>query len=145
MGIMRHTEITKLALDHTLVCVLGSTLRHLASAFLHYASLCQLQCQRPAPTHAASSSWPCLLVSRLLGSARHQSVLWDIATSIELYCLPQLHFSPWACLLIRWKLQAPEICLSQSLGVPCTKNVLRCVHSWASWWRVSSFPQVSVT
>lgn len=35
--------------------------------------------------------------------------------------------------------------ISQSFGASCTKQVLRCVYTLVGWWRMFSFPQVSVT
>lgn len=44
--------------------------------------------------------------------------------------------------------QASSSCdtpISQSLGLSCTKQVLGCVCSLVGWWRMPSFPQISVT
>lgn len=139
MGIMRHREISKLALGHTVLCVLGSTLRRLASESLHQPthvhSVGQLQCPRP-----------CLLVSRLLGSVNlpaqcalgyhhfHQTLLSATVISFPVGLSSRPVDASSSC----------DSAASQSFGASCTKQVLRGVRSLPSWWRVPSFPQFSV-
>lgn len=90
----------------------------------------QPQCQLPGLTHAAASSRPCLLVRRLLSSVNFPgtkvcfriSLLSMKFTACHGYIFPVgLSFHP---------VEASSSCnspISQSLGVSCTKQVLRCV------------------
>lgn len=142
-GITRHSEITKPALGHTLVCMLGSALRHLARAFLHLAPThCVLMptLVPAAPADPCSSSFLalpprqqavrlCRAPKCVLGCRRfHRTVLSASVFPRGLVFSSMEAAAPVASCPVPWRAWHRE--------------VLRCVHRWASWWRMS---QVSVT
>lgn len=90
----------------------------------------QAQCQLPGPTHAAASSSPCLLVSRLSSSVNFPGtkVRFRISPLSMKFTACRDYIFPMG--LSSHPMEASSFCnspISQSLGVSCTKQVLRCV------------------